>query len=100
MAIWYIGFVFGTYSFIVYVFLNNIVVVVFLMEFLASTADNKRKRALDMERKKLHVNGDLAIKSPLDPLLQEIINFRDQKELSLMISDLYKLIQPMARRKI
>lgn len=100
MAIWYIGFVFGTYSFIVYVFLNNIVVVVFLREFLASTADNKRKRALDMERKKLHVNGDLAIKSPLDPLLQEMINFRDQKELSLMISDLYKLIQPMARRKI
>jgi hypothetical protein len=100
MGVWYIGFIFGTYSFIVNVLLNNIVVVVFLREFLATTADDRRKSALEAEHERLHVNGDLAIKSPLDPLLRDMVYFRDRKELLHMISDLYELIQPVSRFEI
>lgn len=95
------GWFFGLYSFLVHILLNNIVVMVLLREFLACTVDDERSSALAAEERRQKLDGDVAlIRSPLDPLLQEMVNFNDEQELHQMISDLFHCIQPAQGEEI
>merc|ERR1719261_205721 len=95
------GWFFGLYSFIVNVLLNNIVVIVLLREFLACTVDEERRSALAAEERRQKMDGDVALRrSPLEPLLQEMVNFNDEQELHQMISDLFHCIQPALGEEI
>jgi hypothetical protein len=42
--------------------------------------------------------GDLGAKSPIDPLLREMLNFRHEGELESMLSDLYRS-RPLPRAR-
>jgi hypothetical protein len=86
---WQIDGFFCVYMILVFVMLQNLVVVVFLREFLATTADEQR-RARQEERLRQGMIGDLGAKSPIDPLLREMLNFRHEGELESMLSDLYR----------
>jgi hypothetical protein len=86
---WTIDVFFSIYILLVFVLVQNLVVVVFLREFLATTADEQRS-ARQEERLRQGMYGDLGAKSPIDPLLREMLNFRDEGELGSMLSDLYR----------
>jgi hypothetical protein len=86
---WQIDCFFCVYMILVFVMLQNLVVVVFLREFFATTADEQR-RARQEERLRQSMFGDLGAKSPIDPLLREMLNFRHEGELESMLSDLYR----------
>jgi hypothetical protein len=86
---WTIDVFFSIYILLVFVLVQNLVVVVFLREFLATTADDQRS-ARQEERLRQGMYGDLGAKSPIDPLLREMLNFRDEGELGSMLSDLYR----------
>jgi hypothetical protein len=86
---WGVDCFFCIYMLLVFVVLQNLVVVVFLREYLATAADEQRRQRQE-ERLRQSMFGDLGAKSPIDPLLQEIMNFRHEGELSSMLSDLYR----------
>jgi len=86
---WGVDCFFCIYMPLVFVMMQNLVVVVFLREFLATAADEQRRERQE-ERLRQSMFGDLGAKSPIDPLLQEMLNFRHEGELDSMLSDLYR----------
>ena len=89
---------FGFYSFLMNVIFNNIIMIVFLREFLLTTVDEKRNNAHEQEQRRRQLNGDRGVS--LEPLLVKMIGFKHESELGLMIADLYRLFQPVTGQGI
>ena len=94
---WTTDIFFSIYILLVFVLLQNLVSVVFLREFLATTVDVQRSERLE-ERLRQSMYGDLGAKSPIDPLLREMLKFRHAGELESMLSDLYRS-RPLPRAR-
>jgi hypothetical protein len=87
-----IGWFFALYAFLISVLMNNLIVIVFLRNFLACTTENGLRKAHESYNKHLFQTGQRKASSPLDPLLEEMSKFADQKELDTMIEDLFMLM--------
>ena len=67
----YIGLLMGFYSFVVFVLLNNMVLVVFIRDFLQSTTEDQKQRSQAAEQQRLRLSDQYAT-ALLKPLLQII----------------------------
>lgn len=95
----YIGLLMGFYSFLVFVLMNNVVLVVFIRDFLQSTTEDQKQRAQAADQQRLRLSDQNATVL-LKPLLKVMVNFREEKELNLMIDDLYHHFQPNSEEEI
>ena len=95
-----IGLFLGAYGFIAFAVMNTMIVAVFFREVIAATNDLRRQRAIEAERRRRNLTGEFAVTNTLAPLLYDMASFRDREELSSMIYDLFKLIQPLPDEEI
>ena len=88
----WIGAWFGSYAFVISVIMNNIIVTIFLRQFLATTnEDELRRREIERQHNQ-YVTGSIEFISSFDPVLSKMSNFHTADELNRMLSDLYKKV--------